>query len=1039
MVKLQQPNKKTDFNVDTKLNFYKNDSLVTSNYLQNDEYIYEKSDSGVITTEINFSLHVSRIQELSEGNYDLILQYEKDKFEPIFVKEISPSRTEIRIGLNQNSNKEWSNICLDPDLFWKDINKVIVINNYKYRIINAVPDYSDINENIQDLSKQISNTDNKEDKRKLKNLRDKELSKVTFLLKLNNSVNNSITTPYIGSNTYMTTEPYSDIKYDNVYIYEPEDDDVKTISLSNDTKQTSDAGITELQNYQDLVSTYSSSLNTFISKSLDNRVTSINTDFTEFKNYSYFGSAEFKLKNVYNKIKNIEQYSNIAAKSSASEALNTKKQYIEKVNEIEDNMTNYENFVYTESSSYAWPKYYGSSSAEYNYSYSSSTVDNWYNNLLGEAEDYDNDNISILTRNIPEGILEHDESSNLENLLYVWGDFFDYIKNYIDQIPYMWNTNQDNINSIPDDLLSNYGDILQQPLFEGYDTDELPSYVLGKELDSGSKALQNITREKWKRLINDLPYINKIKGTKRSINSLLNIYGIPSSILTIKEYGGGNKTTGSAYINEDKNTYVLDIQEGQYLRAKSSSYQALSGSDFTYELRFKTDIEQNMQLIGNSTFNFTITTGSNFASNYLFDDKWINAYLIRSGSNIKMGLNYFDEDRLTINSTTGSLATGGLLTAIDYPEDEYIYFYSDSFTGSAQEVRMWDTALTDKELDHHAYDFDSVATSDPETVNDHLVAHFKLNDNHDLSSNTYVNDYNRNEKYDADAIGFTGNQFQNITLYDNKTLFTNFNTQLLSDNKINIGKISGSATLNSNIVELMFSPTKYINDDILSEFAMYDFSDAIGKPSDMYESNYETLDGWRKYYFTKFGSNYNYFAFTKFIRNFDKSVFDMVESILPERVKLRQGLIVKPNLLERSKYEWQEPESDDVEINFNDTIYYTESIDYTAETDIRKYDSIEPEDEIPLSSDFNIEYTDKLAGVTGSLESEYQQYEVNKELERSSSNYDGVMPTYTGDSSTIRNQIDYLCYKGSENNENNDYNNEPVIVSESYGTMIVVE
>jgi hypothetical protein len=94
-----------------------------------------------------------------------------------------------------------------------------------------------------------------------------------------------------------------------------------------------------------------------------------------------------------------------------------------------------------------------------------------------------------------------------------------------------------------------------------------------------------------------------------------------------------------------------------------------------------------------------------------------------------------------------------------------------------------------------------------------------------------------------DAYNFIDNTFINTTINDNILYLTNFNPQLYSDNKINIGYIhSSSQVQNSNRVDLMFSPADYINHDILNEFSMIDFNDAIGNPLDMYKENYSTLD-----------------------------------------------------------------------------------------------------------------------------------------------------------------------------------------------------
>ena len=45
-------------------------------------------------------------------------------------------------------------------------------------------------------------------------------------------------------------------------------------------------------------------------------------------------------------------------------------------------------------------------------------------------------------------------------------------------------------------------------------------------------------QEIWRRILNNLPYLLKTKGTKRAIHAAMSCYGVPASLLTIMEFGG---------------------------------------------------------------------------------------------------------------------------------------------------------------------------------------------------------------------------------------------------------------------------------------------------------------------------------------------------------------------------------------------------------------------------------------------------------------------------------------------------------------------
>ena len=59
-----------------------------------------------------------------------------------------------------------------------------------------------------------------------------------------------------------------------------------------------------------------------------------------------------------------------------------------------------------------------------------------------------------------------------------------------------------------------------------------------------SLSQDDISKELWKRILNNLPHVLKTKGTEESIRSIISAYGLPSTILKIHEYGGPQKLPG---------------------------------------------------------------------------------------------------------------------------------------------------------------------------------------------------------------------------------------------------------------------------------------------------------------------------------------------------------------------------------------------------------------------------------------------------------------------------------------------------------------
>ena len=61
---------------------------------------------------------------------------------------------------------------------------------------------------------------------------------------------------------------------------------------------------------------------------------------------------------------------------------------------------------------------------------------------------------------------------------------------------------------------------------------------LGKDIDGNvvnETPSETITEEIWKRILANLPFFLKTKGTARAVKGLMNCYRIPSSILRVRE------------------------------------------------------------------------------------------------------------------------------------------------------------------------------------------------------------------------------------------------------------------------------------------------------------------------------------------------------------------------------------------------------------------------------------------------------------------------------------------------------------------------
>ena len=115
--------------------------------------------------------------------------------------------------------------------------------------------------------------------------------------------------------------------------------------------------------------------------------------------------------------------------------------------------------------------------------------------------------------------------------------------------------------------------------------------------------------------------------------------------------------------------------------------------------------------------------------------------------------------------------------------------------------------------------------------------------------------------------------------------------------------VSQSYTPNVNYLEVAFSPSNQINDDINAQLGYFNLGEFIGDPrfqsSSLY--TYPDLDGLRNSYFEKYMDSYDIVDFVRLIKFFDNSLFKMIKDFTPARSSLASGVVVKQHILERNR------------------------------------------------------------------------------------------------------------------------------------------
>ena len=187
-----------------------------------------------------------------------------------------------------------------------------------------------------------------------------------------------------------------------------------------------------------------------------------------------------------------------------------------------------------------------------------------------------------------------------------------------------------------------------------------------------------------------------------------------------------------------------------------------------------------------------------------------------------------------------------------------------------------------------------------------LTSSYDVTFNVNTSTRTYSEPNVETYFLDQPSIGIR-NRVSNKIKYS-----TNLNFGTTLSNKVSIQQnppISQSYTDNINSLEVAFSPTEEVNEDIIQTLGYGSIQEVIADPRFRSSSdyNYPGLEAIAKDYFKKY-TNRSQIDYLRLIKYFDDSLFKAIKNYVPARTSVSTGIVIKQNMLERSRY--REPQVD---------------------------------------------------------------------------------------------------------------------------------
>ena len=716
----------------------------------------------------------------------------------------------------------------------------------------------------------------------------------------------------------------------------------------------------------------------------------IGSDFN-FDNFVHFGSAEERIKNFWYKVELLESYQAkyiqlttteielgfILAEGvgqngyvivnesndnlqldgstiSAVTAVESTKQ-LDNINNLIGSFDGFENYLYTSTSDIGYPKNGSSIRAS-----SDSLSLAWYNSAVTDASLFDKNNVDYLNNNLPEFIKEDFQNEDFMLFMDMLGHHFDVIWVYINGLNNLRKPEHKSDLGFSNDLVYSLLESLGWEGKKAYDSQNLWEYALGQYKDGTQKygrSLKDANEEIWRRVINNLPYLLKHKGTSRSLKAVMACYGVPQSLLTIMEFGGPTDPTdgGTQPFTFEDRTSALVFAGSQNITLpwNETALNASSSSIETIEMNLRLDSAEDKTLfhgvLGSGTKYFELeaiqTTGSfgklkfsvssssdvyslESSERKLFDSKYKTIAVTQTTTGGSSLLNlYLKEsldDRLIINDKTSLTINASILW-----DTSDTLLIADSSNITLDEFRVWKDALDDNIITTHTKQPDSIVGNHYTASSEDLLVRYDFEYPQNRFQSSSLKNVAISGEYGAPTASL--NNFSNQTTYPynhevyersvtaqvpslgfNQADKIRFESQTLVSDlsyKVRATKKSlDSAPVDSSRLGLFFSPIKELNMDIIKSLGNFNIDNYIGAPADEYKDEYTELTDIRNYYFKRL--NRDIYEYIRLIRYIDKSLFDVLEDLVPARAKVSKGLLIEPHYLERSKTKWKKPTSE---------------------------------------------------------------------------------------------------------------------------------
>lgn len=303
-----------------------------------------------------------------------------------------------------------------------------------------------------------------------------------------------------------------------------------------------------------------------IKSKLKQKINDLYLDYDNFDNFINYSSAELRSKIAKNKIltysklesekKYISQIANTSNTSISNSYSNEFNKKIKDQINLLKTFDEYESYLFFNTSS--------------------------INEKIDDGVNFDKNNYNSLVSQLPEYVQTNSESEDYVKFTAMVGHFFDNILIFIKKFPKNYPLTNNDLNYYP----KNYIEELLNSLNWNFDISKfeqsnIKQLFFNREEYTGSlsQSYFDYSKALLNRMANNISAIYKTKGTSTSFDLIRNIFGIPSEILQVKEYGSADLSSiisENLYYDFDDSIYMTKFDSNKFVTFNHT------GSDFIY-------------------------------------------------------------------------------------------------------------------------------------------------------------------------------------------------------------------------------------------------------------------------------------------------------------------------------------------------------------------------------------------------------------------------------------------------------------------------